>query len=103
MAWDSPGKGELFEQLSHAFFILLNVGIKLRVCPLQIGISHHSRPAVSGAANINHVQVMLVDHPVEVNIYEVESGSCPPMPQQAGREWWLIPIWRGHTRSFIPT
>src|SRR5262245_42696301 len=82
MAWDSPWKGELLEQPSHALFILLNVGIKLRVGSLQVGVRHHTWPAVSGAANIDHVQVTLCNHPVEVNIYEIESGSRPPMPQQ---------------------
>src|SRR4030095_9812252 len=84
MAGDSPWKGELFEQPSHALFILLNVWIKLRVGSLQIGVRHHTWPAVSGAANVDHVQVILVNQPVEVNIYEIESGSRSKMPQQTG-------------------
>src|SRR5215510_8165685 len=84
MAGDSPWKGELLEQPSHALFILLNVGIKLCVGPLQKCIRHHTGPAVAGATNIDHVQVIFVDQPVEVNIYEIESGSRPPMPQQTG-------------------
>src|SRR6266542_4273240 len=84
MAGDSPGKGELLEQPSHALFILLNVGIKLRVGSLQVGVRHHTWPPVAGAANIDHVQVILIDHAVEVNINEIESGSRSPMPQQTG-------------------
>src|SRR5262249_17167207 len=84
MTGNSSWKRELLEELSQALFIFLNVGIKLRVGPLQVGIRHHPWPAVSGAADIDHVQVILVDQPVEVRINEVESGSRPPMPQQAG-------------------
>src|SRR5215813_8308092 len=75
-------KRELLEQLFHSLFILTDVGIKLRVGSLQVGIRHHTWPAVSRAADIDYVQVILLYQPVEMHIYKVESGSRPPMPQQ---------------------
>ena len=39
---------------------------------------------MTGSDDINHVQIVLVDQPVQVHINEVEPGSRAPMPEQTG-------------------
>jgi hypothetical protein len=39
---------------------------------------------VAGAADVNHVQVVVLDDPVEVDVDEVQAGGRAPVAQQAG-------------------
>src|SRR5215471_13466050 len=82
MAGDSTGEGELLEQFSNPFFILLHVCIKLAIGAFQVGVRDHGRPPVTGAANIDHVQVIFPDETVEMDINKVQSRTCTPMSRQ---------------------
>src|SRR5437899_12903478 len=57
MAGNTSRKRKLFEQLSHALFILLYGGVDLGVSPFQIGVRHHARPAMPWTADVNNVEV----------------------------------------------
>ena len=39
---------------------------------------------MTGADDINHVQIVFFDQPVKVHINEVEPGGGAPMPEQTG-------------------
>ena len=56
----------------------------LAVGTFQVGVGHHPRPAVSRPANVDHVQVVLLDQPIAVDVNEVETGRGAPVAQQAG-------------------
>ena len=71
VAGDAAGEGELAEEPLHALLVLAHVGIYLAVCPLQIGLGHHGLAAVAGTGQIDHVQVVPGDDPVEMGIDKV--------------------------------
>src|SRR5207248_10233826 len=57
MAGNPAREGKLFEQPPHAFFALLNIGIKLAIRAFEIGIGDHAWPAVSRAADVNRIKL----------------------------------------------
>ena len=79
MAGDTAGEGELLEEFLHSLQILADVGIDFAVTSLQIGLGHHGVAAVARAGEIDHVQVVLVDDPVQVCIDEVLTGDGAPV------------------------
>ena len=92
MAGDASGKRELLEKLFHPFGVLRDAGVKLAVAALEIGIRHQTRTAVTGAGNVDHVQVMFLDQAVEMNVDEIQARCRTPMPEQPrfdvlGFEW----------------
>jgi hypothetical protein len=83
MTRDAARKRELLEELSQAFFILLNVWIEFCIGAFKVCVRHYPRPAVPRPADINHIEVVLLDRPIAMDIDEIQSRSCPPMSQQA--------------------
>src|SRR5215469_1213909 len=83
VAGNASGKGELLEQFSHSLLILGDIGIKLAIGALQVRIGHHSRPAVTRTSDVDDVEVVLFDQPVEMHVDEVQARRCAPMPEQA--------------------
>ncbi len=84
VARDSAGKGELLEEPPHALGILRDVGIDLAVRPFQVSVGDHARAAVSRSADVDHVEVVLPDEPVAVDVDEIQAGGGAPVAQQAG-------------------
>ncbi len=82
VAGNAAGKGKLLEELLQSGLVLADVGINLAVGPLQIGVGDHCRPAVPGAGNIDHVEIVFLDDPVQVYVNEVLPGGRAPVPQQ---------------------
>ncbi len=82
MAGDAPRKRELLKEISHALFVLGNVRVELAVAPFQIGVGHHAGPPVPRAADIDHVQIVFFDHPVEVDVNEVQARRRAPVAEQ---------------------
>ena len=80
LAGDPSGEGELPEQPLHAGGILADVGIDLAVRAVQIVLGHHGVSAVSGAGEIDHIQVIFDDGPVEMGIDEVLAWAGAPVP-----------------------
>ena len=79
---NAPRKGELIEQLFHAFFVLLNARIELRVRTFKISVRHHAGTAMSRAANVNNIEIVLLDQAVEVHIDKVQSRRRAPVTEQ---------------------
>src|SRR5208282_955820 len=65
MAGNPAGKGELLEQLLHSGFVLGDVRINLTVGPFEINVAHERRATVPGTRDVEHIQVILLDHPVQ--------------------------------------
>src|SRR4029077_12194135 len=82
MARDASGKAELLEQAPDPVLVLRDVRVNLGIGALQIRMCHERRTAVTRADDIDHVEVMTLDDPIEVNIEKIESGSRAPMANQ---------------------
>ena len=81
---DSAGEGELREQALHAFRVARDVGIELAVGALQPGIGNQAGTSVPGTGNVNRIEIVLLDHAIEMHVDQVETGSGAPMPEQPG-------------------
>ena len=82
MAGNSAGKRELEKELPQPGLILADVGIDLAVGALKVGVAHDGRAAVSGAGDVDHVEVVFLDDPVQVRVDEVLPGGRAPVSQQ---------------------
>ena len=82
VARDPSGEGELEEQLLKPGFVLADVGIDLAVGALEVRVAHDGRAAMPGARDVDHVEVVLLDDPVQVHVDEVLTGRRAPVPEQ---------------------
>ena len=60
----------------------LMFGIDLAVSAFEVGVAHDGRAAVPGAGDVDHVEVVFLDDPVQVRVNEVLPGRRAPVPQQ---------------------
>src|SRR5262249_35230888 len=65
---DATGEGELGEQALQPLLVARDVRITLTVGSLEVGVRTQAGPAMSRAGNVDHVEVVLLDHPVQVNV-----------------------------------
>ena len=84
VAADAPGEGELLEEALHPHQVFTLVRIDLGIGPLEVGLGQDRRRPVTGAADIDGVQVVLVDQPVKVKVGEALAGVRAPVAQQPG-------------------
>ena len=82
VAGDPSGEGELLEQLLQPGLILADVRIDLAVRAFEVDVAHHRRGAVAGTGDVDHVEVMLLDDPVQMRVDEVLARSRAPVSQQ---------------------
>ena len=45
---------------------------------------YHARAAVTRADDVDHIQIIVFDQPVQMNVEEIQSGCCAPMAEQTG-------------------
>ena len=79
MAGDTPGERELLEQQLEAGFILAYVGIDFAPGAFEVDVAHNRGASVAGAGDVEHIQVILLDGPVQVNIDEVLAWRRAPV------------------------
>ena len=84
MTGDPTRKRELREQPFQASLVLADVRIDLTVGALQVGVADQRRTAMTGPGDIEHVQVVLFDHPVQMHIDEILAGRGAPVPNHHG-------------------
>ena len=84
MAGNASGKRELGKELLQSGLVLADVGINLGVGALEVGVGDQGRAAMTGAGDVEHVQVVLRDDPVQVHIDEVLPGVVPQWPTTSG-------------------
>ncbi len=82
VARNAAGERELGEEPLHPLLVLRHVGINLAVGSLEIRVGDQRRTAVTRAGDIDHVEVVLPDQPVEVRVNEVEAWRRAPMAEQ---------------------
>ena len=82
VARDPAGKRKLREQPLHPGLVLRDVRVDLAVGPLEIGVRDQRRPAMPGAGDVDHVEVVFLDQPVQVDVEEIEARRRSPMPEQ---------------------
>ena len=80
MARNAARKRELLEQPFHPGFVLTDVGIDLAVAALEIGVGDQRRAAMAGTGDVDHVEIMQSDRPVQMDVDEILSGRRAPMP-----------------------
>src|SRR5215467_1065976 len=83
MAGNSTRPGELREQALHALFILRDRRIEFGIGAFQVSVGDNPRTSMSGAGNVDGIQVVGVDEPVHVDVNEIESRRCSPVSKQA--------------------
>jgi hypothetical protein len=71
MAGNAAGERKLFEELVYPLSILGNIGVHLAVCAIQVGVADHTRSPMPRAADVAHVEVVLFNYAIEMDIDEV--------------------------------
>ena len=83
MARNSAGERELREEPLHALHVLRNARIDFAVGAFEIGVGDQPRSAMAGAGDVDHVEIVFLDQPIEVHVDEVEARRRAPMPEKA--------------------
>src|SRR5579859_3291617 len=73
---------KLLEQTLHPILVLLDVGIDLGVRAFEICVCDKAGSAVSGPNDVNHVEIVLHDQPVEMGVDEIQPSGRAPVAQQ---------------------
>ena len=84
VAGDAAGEAELLEQPLHPLRVLADVRVDLAVGPLEVGVGDQRRAAVARADDVDHVQVVPLDDPVEVDVEMFRPGDVPQWPSSRG-------------------
>ena len=71
MTWNSTREGELPKEFFHPDFILRDLRIGLRICALEVRLSNERRTSMTWARNIDHLQFIPLDQPIEMRIKEI--------------------------------
>jgi hypothetical protein len=82
VAGDPARERELGEETLHPLLVLRDVRVDLAVCPFEVRVGDQAGPAVSGPGDVDHVEVMRLDHAVEVDVDEVQAGGRPPVAEK---------------------
>ena len=80
MAGNSAGERKLGEQLFQPGFVLGDVRVNFAPSAFEVNVTHDRRTAVPGTGDIKHIQVILLDDPVQVHIDEVLARRGAPVP-----------------------
>src|SRR4029453_6684576 len=73
VARDTVRPGELPKEPREALSIPPDVRIDLAVRSFQIGVRDDPGPPMTGADDVDHVEVVLDDQPVQVGVDEIEA------------------------------
>ena len=82
MARNPAGKRELSEEPLHALHVLRDVGIDFAVRAFEICVGDQSRSPMPGTSDVDHVEIVFLDQPIEVGVDEVEAWRGAPVPQK---------------------
>ena len=82
VARNAAGERELGEEALHAFLVPGDARIHLAVGALEVGVRDEAGTAVPGAGDVDHVEVVLLDHPVQVDVDEVQPGRGSPVAEE---------------------
>ena len=82
VAGNAAREAELLEQLLHPLRVLADVRIHLAVGAFEVGVSDQRRTAVPGADDVDHVQVIALDDPIEMHAEHVQARRRAPVAEQ---------------------
>src|SRR5215831_490214 len=82
MAPHAAWKGKLLKKLPQAFFVLTLVGIDFRVGTFQIHRRQNTWSAVARSGQKDHVQIVLFDKAVQMDVDERQPGTGTPVSQK---------------------
>ncbi len=86
MTGDSAGKRELLEELLQSGLVESYIGINLAPGAFEVDIAHNRWPAMTGTGHVKHVEVVLLDNPVQMDVDEVLTRVVPSArPRAASR------------------
>ena len=80
---DVAGERELLEELLHPLLVLALVRIDLGVSAFEIGGTEHARRAVARTGHEDHVELVALDHAIEMRPHERERRARAPVAEQA--------------------
>ena len=83
MARNPAGKRELGEEALHALHVLRDARIDFAVRAFEIGVGDQPRAPVAGTGDIDHVEIELLDQPIEVDVDEIEARRRAPVSKEA--------------------
>ena len=79
VAGHAAREGEALKHLRHTRLIFADVRVDLAVAALQVAVSDEEVSAVSGTGKKDQIQIVTLDHTVQMNIYEVLAGNGSPV------------------------
>ena len=79
VARNPAGKRELLEQFFQPGLVLGDVRINLTPGAFEINVAHNRRTAVTGTSDVEHVQVILLDDPVQMHVDKVLARRRAPV------------------------
>ena len=77
-----PGNENCVNSSLQARFVLADVRVDLAVRPFEIGVGNQGRTAVPGTGDVEHVQVVALDDPIQVNVQQVLARRGSPVTEQ---------------------
>jgi hypothetical protein len=79
VASDTPGERKLSEESFHSLPVLALIRIDLGIASVQIDWCEDTGGAMPGTGNIDHVQVVFSNHPIEMRPDEGLAWAGSPM------------------------
>ena len=83
VASDAAGEGELLEELLQASSILTLIRVDLRVDAFEVAVREGRRSTVAGSGDIDEVEIVFPDEPVEVDPDKGLPGIRAPVSKKA--------------------
>ena len=82
VAGDAARKAKLLEELFHPRRVLADIRVHLAIGAFEVRMGDQGRTTVAGADDVDHVLVIFLDDPVEMNAEHVQAGRRTPMAEQ---------------------
>ena len=82
VARNSVGPGKLAKQPLQSVAAAFDRRIVLGVRTFQVAVRHDARTAVARTDDVDHVQIVVFDQPVQMDVEEIQSCRRSPMAQQ---------------------
>src|SRR5690242_15997647 len=83
MRRDAIGPGELAEETLQSVKVALDIGIDLGISALEIRVGDDARRAVAWTDNQHHVDVLVTNDAVEMEVNEIEPRSGAEVAEES--------------------
>ena len=79
---NSAGKRELLEQAPQAVGVAADLRVDLAIGALEVGARDHRGSAVTRSRHVDHVEIVLLDDPIQMRVNEILAGCRAPVAEQ---------------------